>query len=141
MNFQNIIQGFALCMNGECPVASSCTRNVAYQNLPKEIERITMLNPKALEVLDNGCKHFHEYRILRNAYGFKKLYSKIPVGNAKLFWASIPGMPSESTYYRMKRGDLPIPPDLQTAIVKAAIKCGAPADVEFDEYREEVAWK
>lgn len=137
MKIVKLPQGFPLCINNECKMAASCTRNVVYQNLSEDIDTITILNPRSELMTSEECPKYHEFRLVRNAYGFKALYKTIPVGKAEFFWTKIKGIGSESTYYRMKRGQIAISPELQEQILALAKECGAPDGVEFDEYRDE----
>lgn len=133
-----IPKGISLCIQGECPKSSECVRHILYENNSHDMPRITILNPKVTPFTDKGCPYFCEYKLTRYACGFRKLYNTIPVQHADKFWTTIPGITSESMYYRMKRGDKLIPPALQQNILASARKCGAPETVDFDEYRDVV---
>lgn len=50
--------------------------------------------------------------------------------------ATIPGITSESMYYRMKRGDKLIPPSIRQQILDSAHRLGVPEAVDFDGYCE-----
>lgn len=135
-----IPRGYALCSLTDCPLASTCVRQCVYETLPESVETVTLLNPKSVSFSDAGCQHFRPYQIVHNAYGFTSLYKQIPVGNARDFQNSIPSITSESMYFRMKRGDRPIPSSVQQQILSSAISLGAPSTVQFDRYEDEILY-
>ena len=122
------------CVQGNCPKAQQCVRHILYLNNTQALPSIMVLNPLLTPFNAEGCPQFREYKTVRHARGFRKIYDAIPVRFAKKFWAAIPGITSESMYYRMKRGDRLIPPSQQQAILAAAHRLGVPQSVDFDEY-------
>lgn len=131
-----IPSGFCLCIQSECPKADQCARHILYRDNTQDMPHITILNPNLNPISEDGCPNFHAYQISRYAYGFRNIYNAIPVRHAKLFWTTIPGITSESMYYRMKRGEKLISPTLQQRILAAAHKLGVPESVDFDGYCE-----
>ena len=131
-----IPQGFTFCVQSECPLAAQCARHILYQNNTQDMPHLTVLNPLLTPFTAEGCPHFREYHIVRYALGFRNIYNAIPTQHAKLFWTTIPGITSESMYYRMKRGDKPISPTLQQRILTAAHRLGVPTSIDFDGYCE-----
>lgn len=131
-----IPNGLSLCVQGECPKAAQCVRHMLYRNNTHAMPHITILNPLLTPFTEEGCPHFREYQTTRYACGFQHIYNAIPVQYAKNFWTKIPGITSESMYYRMKRGDKLISPTLQQRILAAARKLGVPESVDFDGYCE-----
>lgn len=131
-----IPKGFNFCIQNECPKSSKCARHILYENNSQDMPRITILNPHMTPFTEDGCPHFREYKFTRFACGFRNIYNVIPVQHADKFWATIPGITSESMYYRMKRGDKLIPPSIQQQILDSAHKLGVPDTVDFDGYCE-----
>ena len=86
---------------------------------------------------DNGCEHRLVRKTVRMAYGFKKLYNSIPKGNANYFWSTA-GLGCESTYYRHKRGDYPLGPEMQRRLLEKIKEKGGNPAVGFDRYADEV---
>ena len=130
----HIPNGLVFCVQDECPKAAQCMRHILYRNNTQAMPHITILNPLLTPFTQDGCPHFREYQIARYARGFRKIYNALPVQYAKKFWLRVPGITSESMYYRMKRGDKLISPDLQQQILVAARHFGVPDSVDFDEY-------
>lgn len=140
MKYQNIPMGYSLCSRNDCPKATTCTRNIVYNNLSPEVEHITILNPHIITPTTDGCPHFRPFHIVRNAYGFTNMLKRIPKGNGELLFFDIPAASSERDYYRLRRGDKPIPPSVQEQIISAVTQRGALPPLEFDKYIEEVEW-
>ena len=117
----------------DCPKKNECARYAFYLKALAESESYNVLNTTRLQVGPNGCKHFIVPTQEQWAYGFKRLYATIPLGNArKMSWAGL--FRSESAYYRTKRGENPIEPTLQTAILQQIEAAGGKPETGFDRY-------
>lgn len=121
------------CSIAACPKSDVCYRHLNYQKQMAEAESFEVLNPTRLAPDANGCPHYIVETTERWAYGFKRLYNTIPTGNTKsISWGVYFG--SESSYYRTKRGDRPLPPAAQKYILDTVARLGGNPSVGFDRY-------
>ena len=117
-----------------------CSRYAFYLKAIAESESYSVLNVNKLKVTEKGCQYLVTPVQKRLAYGFKHLYATIPTGNArKIGWGRL--FSSESAYYRVKRGDYAIEPDVQSAILKYVKEAGGNPEVGFDRYEDVTVYK
>ena len=130
-----MIEPFTCCQKADCPKKDVCSRYAFYLKAIEESESYNILNANKLQVTEDGCRYLITPSQKRVAYGFKHLYATIPNGNArKVGWGRL--FSSDSAYYRVKRGDYPIEPDVQTAILKYVKDAGGDPEVGFDRYED-----
>lgn len=127
------------CPLAACAKSQSCARFANFVKARAEREYYPVLNDAFLHPSEEGCPHYIVPKKITVAYGFKRLYSTIPVGRAKyISWGVYFG--SDSTYYRTKRGDRPLYPKQQKQILAAVKTHGGNPNVGFDRYLEEVIY-
>ena len=127
----------AACPLSACKKSGECARHENFLKAKAEKMEYLTLNPDMVSHGDNGCEHRLVRKTVRMAYGFKKLYDSIPKGNANYFWLSA-GFGSESTYYRHKRGDYPLGPEMQRRLLEKIKEKGGNPAVGFDRYADEI---
>ena len=126
----------ATCPLSACKKSGECARYENYLKAKAEKMEFLTLNADMVSHGDDGCEHRLVRRVVRMAYGFKKLYDSIPKGNADYFWAKT-HFGSESTYYRYKRGEYPLEPERQQKLLEQVKKRGGNPSVGFDRYADE----
>ena len=124
-----------------CPLkarkkSGECVRYANFLKASAEQEEYSTINPECVRHGDNGCGHWLVERKVKVAYGFKKLYDSLPVGNSKLFWTEA-GFGSESTYYRYKKGKYGLDAQQQATLLEIFRRNGADVSVGFDRYQME----
>ena len=126
----------AVCPLKACKKSGECVRYANFLKAKAEKDEYMTINPERVHPDDNGCEHWLVERKVKVAYGFKKLYSTLPVNKAKWFWVQT-GLKSESTYYRYKRGEYGLGPRQQAALLENFCQHGADISVGFDRYQME----
>lgn len=123
------------CPMAECPKKDECARHAFYLQALAESDDFTVLNTIRLHPTEDGCPHFIVPRVVRMAYGFKRLAATIPRGNARnMDW--IVGQTSDSTFYRYQRGERPIAPYEQQLILREVEAAGGDPSVGFNRYED-----
>lgn len=135
-----MIHSSVTCPLADCPKKDECARHSFYLKALAESDSFSVLNTTRFQSGPDGCEHFivpvHE----RHAYGFRRLYSTIPVGNARYMnWGVCFG--SDSTYYRTKRGERPLTPAQQQFILQQVQKAGGNPTVGFDRYEDVIVYR
>ena len=98
----------AVCPLKACKKSGECVRYANFLKAKAEKDEYMTINPERVHPDDNGCEHWLVERKVKVAYGFKKLYSTLPVNKAKWFWVQT-GLKSESTYYPVSYTHLTLP--------------------------------
>ncbi|MGN0281054.1 MAG: DUF6078 family protein [Prevotella sp.] len=131
-----MISNSAACPLSACKKSGECARYENYLKAKAEEMAYLTLNADMISHGENGCEHRLVRKVVRMAYGFKKLYDSIPKGNANYFWSKTK-FGSESTYYRYKGGKYPIEPYMQQQLLALVRKHGGNPSVGFDRYADE----
>ena len=127
------------CPLAACAKSTTCVRYANYVKAIAESDSFTILNATRIHPDEKGCPYYLVPKSVRVAYGFRKLYNSIPVGNTKyMIWDMRWG--SDSTYYRTKRGDRGLSPGEQQSILSTIKKYGGDPNVGFDRYQDEVIY-
>lgn len=126
----------AVCPLMACKKSGICVRYANYLKAKAEQESYSIINTERIHPDDNGCEYCLVARQVKVAYGFEKLYSSLPVANAKYFWRSS-CFRSETTYYRYKRGECKIDVEKQEKLLELFRRKGADISVGFDRYQME----
>lgn len=131
-----MISNKATCPLSACKKSGECVRYENYLKAKAEELSYIILNTDMVSHDDDGCGHRLVRKVVRMAYGFRKLYNSIPKGNAEFFWTKA-RLGSESNYYRFKRGEYPLDPDRQQQLLELVRKHGGNTAVGFDRYADE----
>lgn len=141
IDFKEIPDWWAICQNGECPMAGGCLRHHVFLNIPDEINKWVCLMP---HVLKNGkCKYFRKKELVIMAKGFHKLFSQMESRDLRhTFRTQLTDyLGSKGTYYRYKDGERLLNLEQQEWIVRLLRKHGYEKDVIFDKYVETYNYK
>lgn len=128
-----------LCILDNCPKAAECIRNIEYHNQDKNCDTLKIINPVKIEIKEDGCEYFAILEHIKVAFGFKNLYDSLPHLNAKRL-RYLTNFSSESSYFRAKKGTIPLFPEQQKRLLDLFHSLGAPENVDFDRYEDQTKW-
>lgn len=134
--FTKIIRTKTLCLNSECPQASTCRRFVYAHSIPKDELSFSVFNPTYLSGLSE-CPHYWSTDLVHYAKGFIHLLESLPAGDKTLINALMLRY-GRKNYYRYRKGELLLPPEEQEFITDLVRQtCPSIQAVEFDGYVEQ----
>ncbi|MBR5803135.1 MAG: hypothetical protein IKY31_02155 [Bacteroidaceae bacterium] len=128
---------YKLCIASECPMASTCLRQVAFK-LANELA-LNIFNPRALDT-SGGCKHYVKSEKVLYAKGFKGVMDKLPFKVHDRAATYLMAAFSERTYYRIRKGERLLSPDEQIIVRNIITRVGYTEPWEFDAYVEDFLW-
>lgn len=135
--FTKIIRSKTLCLNFECPQASTCRRFVYAHSIPKDELSFSVFNPTYISGLSK-CPHYWSTDLVHYAKGFIHLLESLPAGNAKPLINALMLRYGRKNYYRYRKGELLLPPEEQEFITDLVRQtCPSIQTVEFDGYVEQ----
>ena len=140
IDFSRVPSVYPVCLNRECTLAKTCLRQIAEQNVPVELERLVIINPKAAIVLDGICQHYRSARKVRYAKGFIKMLEELPHGRMRAAISQLMSYFGRTHYYRVRKGERLLSPADQKKVLNTLKKCGVSDLLEFDDYVEEYDW-
>lgn len=122
-----------------CPLAScsrshTCARHANYQKALTQEATFSVMNPQLLKVGDDSCPYHLVVEKQRWAWGFQRIYDSMPAGNTHYFSHSTPY--TERRYYKAKKGEIPIEPEMQAQLLAIFKRNGANTSLGFDRYEE-----
>lgn len=128
---------YNLCIAGECPMASTCLRQVAF----KLADGLTLnvLNPHLLDT-SGECKQYVKAEKVMYAKGFKGVMDKLPFKVHDRAATYLMAAFSERTYYRIRKGERLLSPDEQSVVRRIIARVGYTEPWEFDAYVEDYLW-
>lgn len=139
-NFSEIPYNYPLCLNCQCPKASTCLRLLAELDISDDIEFLVIINPKYQATLGDNCPHYRSSTKVRYAKGFMNILEKLPYKQIKPVTSLLINQFSQRTYYRIRKGERLLSPHEQKSILEILKKCGVTGIQEFDAYVEDYEW-
>ena len=128
---------YHLCIVGECPMASTCLRQVAF-NLG-DGATFNVLNPRRLDTTGK-CIHYVKAEKVLYAKGFKGVMDKLPFKVHERASTYLMAAFSERTYYRIRKGERLLSPNEQITVRNIITRVGYTEPWEFDAYVEDYLW-
>lgn len=139
-DFASIPPTWALCFNERCPHMENCMRYFVGRHLPADNMAEPSVYPNALQ---NGeCRYFVEKRIIRAAWGFRKLFLNVRrVDDTPLRDKIKHYLGGHGTYYRYMNGEYTLSPEQQEWILNLFRQHGYTENLAFDNYADKYAFK
>lgn len=134
INFNDIPDRWAVCLNDNCPKADECLRHLASKEMPQTVTRWMCVMPSALQ--DGECKYFVKEEKIRMARGFRSLFDGMSSRDARhdLRMKLSEFFGSTGSFYRCKDGKRLLTPQEQQEIMKLIEQYGYKTESVFDEY-------
>ncbi|MBQ8968190.1 MAG: hypothetical protein IJ064_00445 [Bacteroidaceae bacterium] len=131
LRYEDVPALWAVCPNGDCPRAHECLRHHAYTLAPKTEKQHLSVLPQAWQ--EGPCTEFAEDRPQRLAWGMTRLFRGIPEWKATAIRHELYDLfGAERTYYRYRRGEYVITPEVQQQIADLFARHGITAPRQYD---------
>lgn len=131
---------FGLCAARDCPNASTCLRQMAFNCAPSDKIYLSILNPNRLASLQGKCSYYCSDKKVRYARGFMRTIDALTVRAADTFRFRMIEYLGRKNYYLKRRGDLKLAPPEQQWVIAVAKELGVVLDEYFDGYTEDYYW-
>lgn len=140
LNFSSVPLQYALCLNRQCPQATTCLRQLAEKSAPDTVEYWNIVSPKRLTTLTGNCPYYRSSTQVRFAKGFIGILGNLPHKQMQAVISRLMSHFSERTYYRIRKGERTLSPPEQEEVLRIMKRCGATIPLEFDTYYEDYDW-
>lgn len=140
IDFSAVPYRYIMCLNSQCPQASTCLRQLAEQSVPPTQEHWNYLNPKYLATLKGACPHYRSCAKVKYAIGFLDMMDNLPHKQMQSVALQLISLFSRRTYYRIRKGERLISPSEQQIILAVLKQCGVTSPRDFDAYTEDYEW-
>ena len=131
---------YTVCFNGECPLHDHCLRWQAGHYLPEHLYSVYCFNPNHPGAATDNCPGFRTDQLQRIPRGMVHFYEAMPGKMERAIKARLIERYSRVMYYRYRRGEYPITPDVEQTILHVCRDCGWTADPVYDSYDDELVW-
>lgn len=133
---------FARCFSDTCPRAGECLRRLAGRHCDPDTPFVHAISPHYVgRHMADGCPQYRTSRRMRWALGFGRAMGTLPASQIHAATDLLIAMTSRTTFYRMRRGAIPLDTGQQHEIARILEAHGAPAPIEFDAYSEDYRWE
>ncbi|MCR5181337.1 MAG: DUF6078 family protein [Bacteroidaceae bacterium] len=131
IDYKEVPYDWALCFQNDCPMASTCLRFVAGEQIPEKVTRHMAVMRGARK--GSTCSMYREAKTVTIAYGMTNLFNglsrEVTIGVRdkvmNLFG-------SRAHFYRYRAGKYPIGPDIQEKINRIFTKYNIKHPAKFD---------
>ena len=131
---------YPLCLNRQCPLASTCLRQLVEQNCSDSAEYWYIISPKRIAALQGQCPYYRPSAKVTYAKGMVNMLENMPHKQMRAVVAGLKRLFSERTYYRIRKGERLVFPAEQEKIYTLLQACGINSRPEFDDYTEDYEW-
>lgn len=134
IDFHDIPEWWAVCMNDSCPMADGCLRRQACNAAPENVTQWRCVLPNAQH--GGECRYYVKEEKIRMARGFRSLFDGMSSRDARhdLRLKLSEYFGSKGAYYRHKNGERLITPEQQHQIEALVEQYGYSAETIFDEF-------
>ena len=139
-HFTNVPYNYPLCLNRQCPKASTCLRQLVEQEVPDSAEYWVVISPKYQAKLKGACPHYRSNQKVQYAKGCMNILDNLPHKQRQLAIIHLMEYFSRRTYYRIRKGERLLTPSEQQRILNILKNCGATHLQNFDAYVEDYDW-
>ena len=105
ISFTQVPFDYPLCLNGQCPKAATCLRQLAMQSMPTEKDYWKIISPKRLATVKGECPFYRSSQKARYAKGFMNMLNSLPYNKRGIAIANLIAGFGQRTYYRARKGD------------------------------------
>ena len=77
ISFTQVPFDYPLCLNGQCPKAATCLRQLAMQSMPTEKDYWKIISPKRLATVKGECPFYRSSQKARYAKGFMNMLNSL----------------------------------------------------------------
>ena len=140
ISFTQVPFDYPLCLNGQCPKAATCLRQLAMQSMPTEKDYWKIISPKRLATVKGECPFYRSSQKARYAKGFMNMLNSLPYNKRGIAIANLIAGFGQRTYYRARKGERLLTPDEQQAVLNIIKRHNATTSQEFDGYEEDYLW-
>ena len=131
---------YTVCFNGNCPLHEHCLRWQAGLYTPDHLYSISCFNPNHPGACTDTCPGFRSDQPQRIPRGMVHFYEAMPGRMEVAIKSHLITHFSRVMYYRYRRGEYPITPEIEQVILDTCRECGWTAPLVFDSYSEELVW-
>lgn len=140
INFSEVPYHYPLCLKRECPVGGTCLRQLAEQCVPDTVETWHVISPRYLALVKGDCPYYRSSNKVRFARGFIGMLENMPGKQMKLVISTLIDTFSRRTYFRIRKGERPLSPSEQQAIVDILKRHNVAGPYVFDAYFDGYEW-
>lgn len=135
----SLTASYDVCMHGDCPLAASCLRHIAFNTLKQTEEILRLINPDKC-TQDATCPYYREDKMVVYARGFTNFQERMFPRQYQTFMSICMDRFSRSGYFERRRGEYGLPPEEQQFILRALRQAGVTEEMKFDSYEERRNW-
>ena len=104
-HFTNAPYNYPVCLNRQCPKASTCLRQLVEQEMPDSVEYWVIISPKYQAKLKGACPHYRSSKKVRYAKGCMNILDNLPHRQRQLAMIGLVEYFSRRTYYRIRKAN------------------------------------
>lgn len=138
ISFTQVPFDYPLCLNGQCPKAATCLRQLAMQSMPTEKDYWKIISPKRLATVKGMPSTAQSEGALRQ--GFMNMLNSLPYNKRGIAIANLIAGFGQRTYYRARKGERLLLPEEQQSVLNVFRHLDAGMATEFDSYAEGYLW-
>lgn len=140
IDFEKVPFNYAMCLNAQCPLSSTCLRRLAAESAPDTLVTWSIISPKYLANTKGKCPQYRDKQKVTYAKGFLRMLGNIPLKQVKTVQGELIALLGQRTYYRCRKGERLLSPAEQKQIIRIVHQCGITTPLDFDFYEEDYDW-
>lgn len=138
INYDEVPGYYMHCLQADCPMASSCLRQLATQTMPKDTVCIRIVNP-LLTTPSDKCRFYRSSEPQTYARGFVNMKQHMLPAQYGSFMYQLIDKFGRTGYFERRRGERLCSPQEMKEIESVLQDLQLP-QLKFDAYEEQINW-
>ena len=132
---------YLICTSESCSERTNCLHARVAAELIRTAATLRQINPHHPNYHEGSqCRFFRSAQPECYARGFRQAMNQLTRQNYVAMTNHLRATISTPQFYRMKRGDIPLSPDMQAEMEKTFQAYGLEGKLTFDSYEQRFTW-
>lgn len=140
IDYSKVPAGYAHCVARKCVMRDTCLRAIAWESMPDEIVKVSVLNPAHTNESES-CSRYSSSEPVRYGRGFVSMQEAMSGGHYTQFRILLTERMGRNHYFDCRNGNVRTKPSEMQLIADTLREIGADPHLPFDAYEEDYLWQ
>lgn len=140
IDYSKVPTGYAHCVAQKCAMRDTCLRAMAWEAIPEEIVKVSVLNPAHITESE-ACPRYASSEPTRYGRGFVGMQEAMSGRHYTQFRTLLTARMGRNHYFDCRNGNVRTKPSEMQLIADTLREIGADPTLSYDAYEEDYLWQ